>query len=129
MIVDTSAIVALWLREPGWEAICQKLEDEPAPAMSAATLVELYAVLDSRANPENQRRLDALLDAFGIVVEPFDREQALVARAAYRDFGKGSGHPAHLNMGDCFAYALAASKRQPLLFVGQDFAQTDVSVA
>ena len=129
MIVDTSAIVAIWLREPGWEALCQKLEADPAPAMSAAGLVELYAVIDSRTSPENQRRLDTLLSAFGIVVEPFTHEQADVARAAYHDYGKGSGHPARLNMGDCFAYALASVTHQPLLFVGDDFTHTDLIAA
>jgi len=129
MIVDTSAIVALWLREPGWDIIRQKLADAPDIRMSAATSVELYAVLDSRTNPENQRRLDTLLEVLGVVIEPFDREQATVARAAYRDFGKGSGHPAHLNMGDCFSYALASVRHQPLLFVGDDFGQTDLVAA
>ncbi|MCL2471011.1 MAG: type II toxin-antitoxin system VapC family toxin [Propionibacteriaceae bacterium] len=126
MIVDTSAIVAIWQREPGWEAIDYLLKDDPSPTMSAATLVELYAVLDSRDSPENQRRLDTLLTGYGIVIVPFDHEQALIARAAYRDFGKGSGHRAHLNLGDCFSYALASAKHQPLIHVGDDFKYTDL---
>ena len=126
MIVDTSAIVALFIGEQGWESICQKLEDAPTPKISAASLVELYAVLDSRGTPENSRRLDSLLTAFGIEVEPFDHTQALIARAAYRDYGKGSGHPASLNMGDCYSYALATAHHQPLLFVGDDFTHTDL---
>ena len=126
MIVDTSAIVAIWLREPEWERLSDALERDPAPRLSAATLVEVYAVLDSRTNPENRRRLDALLDAYGIVVEPFTAEQAGLARAAYQDFGRGSGHPAQLNFGDCFTYALAASCREPLLLVGDDFSRTDL---
>jgi len=129
MIVDTSAIVALWLREPGWEIVLQKLQTCPSPRLSAATLVELYAVVDSRSSPENQRRLDALLLDLGVVVVPFDQAQALVARAAYRDFGKGSGHPAHLNLGDCYPYALASVTREPLLYVGDDFGHTDVTPA
>jgi len=129
MIVDTSAIVAVLNREPGWEDLQAKLEADPSPQMSAATLVELYAVADARAVPENRRHLDTILEAAGIVVQPFDRAQAEIARAAYRDFGKGSGHPAHLNMGDCFSYALASVTRQPLLFVGDDFSHTDLVAA
>jgi ribonuclease VapC len=129
MIVDTSAIVALWLREPGWEDILKKLRADAAPKMSAVTLVELCAVLDSRSAPENRRRLDALLDALAVGIVPFDEHQARVARAAYRDFGKGSGHPAKLNLGDCCSYALASVSKQPLLFVGDDFSHTDISPA
>jgi len=126
MIVDTSAIVALWGQEIGWEKISQALENDPAPRISAATLVELYAVLDSRSSPENCRRLDALLAAYGIIVEPFTADQAKLAREAYRDFGKGSGHPAKLNLGDCFSYALASARHDTILFVGNDFRHTDL---
>ena len=126
MIVDTSAIVAIVRREPGWEVLSEALKSDPAPRMSAATLVELYAVVDSRTSPGNERRLDTLLAAYGIVIEPFTPDQAKLARAAYRDFGRGSGHPAKLNMGDCFAYALAAERRDTLLFVGDDFGHTDL---
>jgi len=126
MIVDTSALVAIWLREPGWEAVSQVLREASSPRMSAATLVEVYAVLDSRAGPENRRRLDALLTAYGVIIEPFTPEQARIARAAYQDYGKGSGHPARLNLGDCYAYALAGARGEPLLFVGNDFTRTDL---
>jgi len=126
MIVDTSAIVAIVRREPGWEVLSEALKSDPAPRMSAATLVELYADVDSRTSPGNERRLDTLLAAYGIVIEPFTPDQAKLARAAYRDFGRGSGHPAKLNMGDCFAYALAAERRDTLLFVGDDFGHTDL---
>ena len=129
MIVDTSALVAIWLREPGWQTPSEKLTNDPSPKISAATLVELYAVLDSRIAPENQRRLDTLLAAYGITTEPFTAEQAAVARAAYCDFGRGSGHQAHLNLGDCFAYALAIDTGEPLLFVGDDFTHTGVMSA
>jgi len=126
MIVDTSAIVSIWLKETGWEQISTVLQNDPAPCISAATLVELYAVIDSRSSPENQRRLDALLAAYGIMTEPFTANQARIAREAYRDFGKRSGHPARLNLGDCFAYALASSRHEPILFVGDDFSRTDL---
>jgi len=126
MIVDTSAIVAIWLKEAGWERISTVLQEDPTPCISAATLVELCAVIDSRSSPENQRRLDALLSAYGIMTEPFTANQARIAREAYRDFGKGSGHPAKLNLGDCFSYALAASHHETILFVGDDFSHTDL---
>ena len=129
MIVDTSALVAVLKQEPGWEALWRKLEDDPMPLVSAATLVELYVVVDAQTTAENRRRLDSILKELGIVIQPFDRAQADVARAAYRDFGKGSGHPAHLNLGDCFSYALASVSRQPLLFVGDDFGHTDLVAA
>ena len=73
------------------------------------------------------RRVDVLLAKFGIQVIPFDENQARLARAAYRDYGRGSGRPAHLNMGDCFSYALAAVTGEPLLFVGDDFTHTDLT--
>jgi ribonuclease VapC len=86
-------------------------------------------VVDANRNPLLSRRLDDLIARTGIVFEPVTREQAEIARAAYRDFGKGSGHAAGLNFGDCFAYALAKAKREPLLFKGDDFSKTDVAAA
>lgn len=126
MIVDSSAIVAIWLNEPDASALSQLLLAERHVAMSAATYVELCAVLDNRAAPQDNRRLDALLDAYGVEIVPFTPAQAALARAAYRDFGKASGHPARLNFGDCFAYALAAATGDKLLFVGDNFTHTDV---
>lgn len=129
MIVDTSALVAIFLGEPGHEALVDVLLAEDSVEIAAPTLVELYAVLDRRSSPEDRRRLDALLETLGIRVAPFSQEHARLAREAYRDFGRGSGHPASLNLGDCFAYALAAERRAPLLFVGDDFTHTDVRPA
>ena len=97
--------------------------------MSSANYLEAAIVVDANRNPLLSRRLDDLLLQTEIVVEPVTREQADIARAAYRDFGKGSGHPAALNFGDCFAYALAKSMREPLLFKGDDFSHTDVGIA
>ena len=86
-------------------------------------------MVDSARDPIASRMLDDLIDNFKIVVEPFTAEQAEIARQAYRDYGKGSGHRAQLNFGDCFSYALARVKREPLLFKGDDFVHTDVRSA
>lgn len=126
MIVDTSAIVALVSKEPGWQQIDAELRRSERTRISAATLVELHAVLDRRLAPEQRRMVDFLLDEYGVAVEPLTAEHARVAREAYRDFGRGSGHAAHLNLGDVFSYALAVASGEPLLFVGDDFTRTDV---
>src|SRR5438105_3023959 len=97
--------------------------------MSAATYLETAIVIDSRRNPIASRRVDEFLEEAEIAIEAVDAEQAKLARAAYRDFGKGSGHPAQLNFGDCFSYALARSRREPLLFKGDDFVHTDIRSA
>ena len=130
MIVDASALVALVRDEPGADRFFRALSDPREPKrMSAANYLEAAIVIDASKNPIASRRFDDAVAAAGIIVEPVDREQAEIARAAYRDFGKGSGHPASLNFGDCFAYALARARREPLLFKGDDFSQTDVAVA
>jgi ribonuclease VapC len=126
MIVDTSAIVAVVLGESHSERLSEILSDEGVRKMSAATAVEVNAVLTRRLRPEDQRRVERLIDVWEIELVPFDAEQAGIASQAYRDFGRGSGHPAGLNLGDCFSYALASVTGEPLLFVGDDFAQTDV---
>jgi ribonuclease VapC len=97
--------------------------------MSAANYLEAAIVVDANRNPLLSRRLDDLIAQTEIQAEPVTLEQAEIARAAYRDFGRGSGHPAGLNFGDCFAYALAKSTREPLLFKGDDFSHTDVAIA
>ncbi|MDR0416959.1 MAG: type II toxin-antitoxin system VapC family toxin [Propionibacteriaceae bacterium] len=129
MIVDTSAVVAILEGEPGHEALARAILADPEPKMSAATAVELYAVADRRGQPAQSRRVDALLAALRLRIVSFDQAQAALAREAYRDFGKGSGHPARLNLGDCFSYALAAHTGEPLLFTGGDFAHTDLQPA
>ena len=86
-------------------------------------------MVDANRNPLLSRRFDDLIAATGIIIESVTREQAEIARAAYRDFGRGGGHPAGLNFGDCFAYALAKATREPLLFKGDDFSRTDVAAA
>jgi ribonuclease VapC len=97
--------------------------------LSAATYVEFGVVIDGRRDPRLLRRVDDLINAAGITIEPVTEQQARIAREAYRDFGKGSGHPARLNFGDCFAYALARDRGEPLLYKGTDFSHTDIRSA
>ncbi len=129
MIVDTSAVVAILLGEPEADALVAALLSAPGARMSAATYVELAAVVAARAAPQQHRRLDALLHRIGVEVVALTPEHATLAAAAYRAFGRGSGHPARLNLGDCYAYALATAADEPLLFVGDDFSRTDVRTA
>lgn len=129
MIVDTSAIVAIVLGEKHSDDLAEMLTDATAPKMSAATAVEVNAVLTRRLRPEDQRRVERLLDVWGIELVPFDAKQAQIASRAYRDYGRGSGHPAALNLGDCFAYALAEVSGESLLYVGDDFVHTDITAA
>ena len=126
MIVDSSALIALILREPGHQKIGRVLRAEDKLHMSAATWVELGVVADRRLSEANQRRLDAMIDGLGIVLVPLSAAQARRAREAHRRYGPGSGTLARLNMGDCFSYALAIELDEPLLFVGDDFTRTDV---
>ena len=129
MIVDTSALVAIIGGEPERAALVSAILDSRSPKMSAATLLETSVVVDRLGDPVASRHLDVLLTELGIEVVDVTREQAQIGRAAYRDFGKGSGHPAGLNLGDCFSYALARHTGEPLLFTGEDFVHTDVTPA
>lgn len=129
MIIDTSVVVAVLFEEPEMPAFAQVMEDAVDCRMSAANFLEAAIVIDGWHDPVVSRRLDDLVNAVGIAIEPFDEVQAGLARAAYRDFGKGSGHPARLNFGDCFAYALARQRGEPLLFKGNDFTHTDITPA
>lgn len=127
MIVDTSALIAILRREPDARLFADAIDAATTRRMSAGTYVEASVVIDSNRDPVLSRRFDELVDSARIVIEPVTETQARLAREAYRDFGKGSGHPAALNLGDCFAYALAKERREPLLFKGNDFAQTDIA--
>ena len=129
MIVDTSAVVAVHEGEDDGAQFLEKMRHEPALKISAGTLLETSIVLDARQPGRTSRRLDRLIADLNIRIVAVDDEHVRVARAAYRDFGRGSGHPAGLNIGDCFAYALASITGEPLLFKGDDFAQTDVRPA
>jgi len=129
MIIDSSAIVAIIKGEAQAGQLLRSILLSKTRLISAASYVETAAVIDSKRDPVLSRRFDELLNAFGIAVTEVSAEQARIARAAYRDFGKGSDHPAGLNFGDCFSYALSQERNLPLLFVGDDFVHTDVRVA
>ena len=126
MIVDSSALIAILRAEPEAAACAKAIEDAARCRMSAANFLESAVVMDSSRDPVVSRRFDELVDVARIGIEPVTESQARIARAAYRDFGKGSGHPAGLNVGDCFAYALAKESGESLLFKGDDFVHTDL---
>ena len=128
MIIDTSAIVAMLEQEPEAERIARALATATERMVSAANLLEAAIVLQVRRGDEGERDLDLLLAKFGVEIVPFSPRQAEIARKAFRRYGRGR-HTAKLNLGDCFAYALAKDLSAPLLFKGRDFAMTDVSVA
>ena len=128
IVVDSSALMAIALREPSIEAIERILRPIQDPLVSAATWLETSIVIDGRREPSLSRRWDDLSQQLQLLVVDVTERQARIARDAYRDFGKGSGHPAGLNFGDCFAYALARERRLPLLAVGDDFRHTDIEV-
>src|SRR6266545_339918 len=112
--------------ERGAPAMAQAIEEATQRQISAANWLEAAAVIDGSRDPVASRQFDDLIGVARILVAPVTEQQARIARAAYRDFGKGSGHPAGLNFGDCFAYALAKDTGEPLLFKGRDFARTDI---
>ena len=129
MIVDTSAIVAILRDEAGARDCALAIEKSSVRRISAANFVEAALVIDGSRDPIASRRFDDFFKEARIAVEPVTLEQARLAREAYRDFGKESGHPAKLNFGDCFAYALAKATGEPLLFKGDDFIHTDIAPA
>ena len=129
MIVDTSALIAIPCDEPEARACASAIESSAIRRVSAANFVETALIIDASRDPVASRRFDDLIREAQITVEPVTEAQARIAREAYRDFGKGSGHPAKLNFGDCFAYALAKVTAEPLLFKGDDFARTDIEPA
>ena len=126
MIIDTSALVAILRDEPEAEICAHAIESADERRVSAVNFVEAAVVIDGSRDPIASRRFDDLLQAAGVRIEPVTESQARLARDAYRDFGKGSGHSAKLNFGDCFAYALAKTTGELLLFVGADFGHTDI---
>ena len=129
MILDTSAIIAILRDETEAPVFAKAVEEAAHRRISAVNYVESAAVIDGSRDPIASRRFDDLLREAQVAVEPVTEAQAGIAREAYRDFGKGSGHPAKLNFGDCFAYALAKARNESLLFKGDDFSQTDVADA
>jgi ribonuclease VapC len=129
MIVDTSALLAILRDEPEARSFAEAIDQSKTSCISAANFVEAAAVIDASKDAIASRRFDELISEAGIAIEPVTETQARIAREAYKDFGKGSGHPARLNFGDCFAYALAKVKGGTLLFKGNDFKQTDIMSA
>lgn len=127
MIVDTSAIIAILRREADADRYADALAGASAPRVSAGTYVETAILVDANRDPVLSGRLDELLAVTRVTVDPVTQRHAEIARQAYRDFGKSSGHPAGLNFGDCFAYALARQAGEPLLYKGDDFSHTDVA--
>ena len=125
MIVDTSVIIAILRDEPDLEELVDALNSADARRLSAASYLEAAVVTDGNRDPVLSRRLDSLLQESLIEIETVTVEQARIAREAYRDFGKGR-HRAGLNFGDCFVYALAKVKGEPLLCKGEDFKRTDL---
>jgi ribonuclease VapC len=128
VILDTSVIVAVVRGEREAEVFKRLITEAPIARISAATYLEAGVVVDRAGDPRLSSALDALLESGGIVIEAFSARQAAIARLAYQRFGKGTGHAARLNMGDCFSYALARDLGEPLLFKGDDFARTDIEI-
>jgi ribonuclease VapC len=127
MIVDSSALVAMLWGEPEGEAFAEILTAERDPLVSAANYLEAGIVIDRDRNAALSVTLDAVIAELGIEIVPVTASQAKLARQAYRNFGKGSGHKAQLNFGDCFAYALAMERGEALLYKGEDFAHAGLA--
>ncbi|WP_046118987.1 type II toxin-antitoxin system VapC family toxin [Ensifer aridi] len=128
MVIDTSAIVAIAFNEPEAETYEQKVVDAAGRFISAATVLELAIVIEARLGEAGAAELDLWLYKAGVEIVAVDAEQIAVARRAWRTYGKGR-HPAGLNYGDCFSYALAKTRSEPLLYKGDDFSRTDIETA
>jgi ribonuclease VapC len=127
MVIDTSAVVAILRQESGAEGLLSRLTAAGSRRISAASLLETAIVLESKSGEKGSEQLDLFLARAQIEVEPVTAEHARIARNAWRRYGKGSGHLARLNFGDCFSYALAQSLGEELLYKGADFTQTDLA--
>jgi ribonuclease VapC len=128
MIIDTSAIIAVLFNEDDAKVYAQSISQSDSRRMSAATFVETAIVVETQTKTSGSRQLDAFLRKADITIEPVTEEHAHIARQAFIDFGKGR-HPAGLNYGDCFSYALAKATGEPLLYKGKDFSKTDLVAA
>lgn len=128
MVVDTSALVAILFAESTAERLMEAILAAPRPIVSAASLVEVGLVAIARRGAASERELNSLLRQFRLQIIPVTADHAERALGAFRRFGKGR-HPAGLNYGDCFSYALASITGEPLLCVGDDFARTDLQIA
>jgi len=129
MVVDSSAVIALLRGESEAPRLAAAMKRAGACVMTAVNAFECRTVLYGRFGPTAVAEFELLVQSRPIVIEAFDERQSLVAFEAYRRYGKGTGHRARLNMGDCAAYALAVSRGLPLLFVGDDFRHTDATPA
>ncbi len=125
MVIDTSAIVAIALNEPDSAELELQIADDPIRLISTATVLEATIVLETRLGDAGGREFDLWLLKVGVEIIPVDAEQIEAARRAWRRYGKGR-HAAGLNYGDCFSYALAVTRGEPLLFKGEDFAKIDI---
>jgi len=128
MVIDTSAIIAILRNEAAAPRLTAALDADPVRRLSAAALVETGIIMLSRYGEHGEREVDLFVQRAAIDIIAVTEEHAELARGAFRQYGKGR-HPAGLNFGDCFSYALAAALDEPLLFVGDDFAKTDIRVA
>ncbi len=126
MVIDTSTLIAILSDEPEASAMEDAIERDPIRLVSAATLLEASIVTEARFGEAGGRELDLLIHKAQIEIVAFDQDQAELARDAYRTYGKGR-HPAGLNYGDCFSYALAVARGEPLLFKGNDFRKTPIA--
>jgi ribonuclease VapC len=128
MIIDSSALVAIAFQEPDYERVVEKLVDASSSGMGTPTLVETGIVLDARLKKDSRFLLGRMLEEFNVSEVPFGEAHWREALLAYRRFGQGH-HPANLNFGDCLAYAVARLANEPLLYLGNDFAATDIASA
>ncbi len=129
MIIDSSAMVAIVRSELYAQRCLEALESAKHVSISAGTFLETSIVIDSSPASLEAMTFEDIMLRYEISIEAVTEAQARIARQAHRRYGRGSGHPAHLNFGDCFAYALARDRNEPLLFVGNDFIHTDIRSA
>ena len=129
IVVDTSAIIAILKVEPDAELLAQAIERDSTPLISAVSVMECSIVMRAAkllSDSDAEARLDRMLTGAGMQIRDVTAEQLAIARTAHIQYGKGTGHPAQLNFGDCFAYALAKAMDVPLLYKGDDFSKTDI---
>ncbi|APH70442.1 type II toxin-antitoxin system VapC family toxin [Aquibium oceanicum] len=128
-VLDSSVLIAILAAEPDADRFKRYIDEDVNAQISAATVHEAFCVASGERLRDGAARLERMLDLIGPVIVPFDVQQLSASRQAYARFGRGSGHPAKLNMGDCFSYALARTRNLPLLFKGNDFIHTDIEPA
>lgn len=128
MIVDTSALVSVLIREEGWETLRSAMADDEVVGIGAPSLLETILVISGRARQDRSENVRQFVRDFGIAVIAFEEEHARAAAEAFARFGKGR-HRAALNFGDCMSYAVARLAGQPLLCTGKDFRKTDLTIA